>query len=215
MILWKHLKKINLIKKKIPKKEIGLDDIGYYDLESGEDIPKEEYEQAIRHKNNQKIKAYKEKLKDGTITQDEFNWLNKIIDLNIPKTIKYENFAKINLKEIKDKLSKSDLGTFMLLSANLSYYHNEVLAANNKPFLMNSLTTYLGFKQPRYCKDCLDRIKKAGLIHYELDKKSIIIIVNPVYIQRVFHISNYVYNLFKEDLDKYLSYEQKLLIKIK
>ena len=192
-----------------------LKDIGYYDLNTGSDITREQYESLRSSEINKKITLLEIKFNNRTITKEEFTWLSKRINLKISKTIRYKDFTKVNMyKEPPAGITNSDYGRFCKLVNKISFKTNKLSAKNNKPINDKKIQEYLGFKNNRSYNNYMKKLELNKMIGYVYIGKEKYTVVNPTYAQRDIKLNRDIYLLFKEDLDHYLTDNQKFILEI-
>ena len=192
------------------------------DLETGEKLEMEEldklrdlYIDELLHPNSKInalnkqdkskiIKLYETKFAEKRISKVELLELIKLKDSRYFE-ISYDDYFIKNADQPKpDELSISDYGRFVMLLDMMSFKNSLTHKANGKQIKEKDIMIYLQIENKRTFDNLLGRLCKVGMIARNGVRGKRFIHINPIYAKRKVKIDQTIYDLFRDDLIKYL-----------
>lgn len=150
------------------------------------------------------LKLYEKKFAENRITKLE---LLELIKLKSSRyfEIDYDDYFIKNAEQPKpEELSISDYGRFMMLLDLMSYKNIIQHSSNGKQIKKTDIMKYLEIENDKSFTNFLGRLCKVGMIARNGVRGKRFIHINPIYAKRKIKIDQTIYDLFKDDLAKYL-----------
>lgn len=190
-----------------------MDNVGYFDIESGVELTKKQVSDISREDNRVKIKHLNNKFDKNEINKDELKELMRIMNKNPSMCLNYESFFKVNMcKNKPEGISDSDYGKFFRLLRYLSFRNKITHKANGKPIKKQDLCLELGFTNIRSFNNYLRKLNNNKMVAESSSGNVKFLFINPAYAQRNMIVNSTIFSLFKDDLVGYFDkYEIKLL----
>lgn len=187
-------------------------------------VSKKDRNDLINRNDRKKVeKELEEKYQNGTITKQELKTLliiqnnayyNKKDDV-LEFKISYKSFFIVNMCKDKPKnVSHSDYGKFMHM-LNLLAYDSRIRHDNGKSIKKELLIKMLEFKSENSFNNYISKLRKYSMVATVKSGGKNGMYVNPAYAQRNMRLTNEIYELFKEDLDEFLTDKQKTYLNMK
>ena len=181
-----------------------LDKMGFYDLETGTDIPVEAIEEILREERKRRRKELEAKFKNKSITRIELEELMEIKFKNYTIKILYKNFYTVNMKKNRPKgINHSEYGKFIDMLNFLSY-DSKIAHRNGREVKRQDLSNYLEFKNIRGFNTFIKKLSKHGMVAESEHGGINFLFINPAYAQRNMKLDSTVFKLFKKELLEFL-----------